>query len=485
MSGCVTIKNMISKIKVNGHIVLMIMAPVALLGFLFAQNSNSTKSSSSNTPSVVISDIITQPRLGWAVIYWTTDIPAITKVDYGSTESYGLVSGESWGSVKHRAYLTGIGEGTYHFRITATDPKTGKSTVSSDQTVTVYPIVGVGYPVLTGCRNNLRVPEDYQHIQAALDASCHGSTVHVGPGEYREEISTGGGVSLIGAGSSKTTIRGPGVGHDGWGSVIHLSSSVVDSDRDGKYEHHIPTLSGFTITSDYVQKTGIIDNAYSASGSTGVTVGSFPWYQLTTIKNNVFKNLDMGVLLIQYNEPAAIINNTFVGGKDQDYGILINIGDGTPYYDYPSTLVENNTFVEYEKAGVWAICPTICDFLRPTDFTIQYNNTWRNTRDYLFTESTIAYRPWQTFNAPVFWQNYFGKKLPIGKTQYDPTGKNGNISLDPLFVNSRAGDYHERTGSPHIDAGNPKSDFSLEPQPNGGRVNMGVFGNTPEATLSR
>src|SRR3989338_9274688 len=237
---------MIKKIKANGHIVLMVMAPVALMGFLFAQNGESAKSASSNTASVVISDIITQPRLGWAVIYWTTNVLATARVDYGETESYGLVSEEPLGSVKHRAYLTGIGEGTYHFRITATDPKTGKSTVSSDQTVTVYPIVGVGYPVLTGCRNNLRVPEDYQHVQAALDASCHGSTVHVGPGEYREEISTGGGVSLIGAVSSKTTIRGPGVGHDGWGSVIHLSSLVVDSDRDGKYEHYFPTLSGFT-----------------------------------------------------------------------------------------------------------------------------------------------------------------------------------------------------------------------------------------------
>jgi parallel beta-helix repeat protein len=43
------------------------------------------------------------------------------------------------------------------------------------------------------------------------------------------------------------------------------------------------------------------------------------------------------------------------------------------------------------------------------------------------------------------------------------------------------GDYHLRPDSPCIDAGNPKSDFSNEPQPNGGRVNMGAYGNTPEA----
>src|SRR3989344_8607020 len=123
---------MLNKIKANGHIVLMIMAPVALVGFLFAQNGDSTKSSPLNTASVVISDIITQPRLGWAVIYWTTDTLTTGIVDFGTTESYGYVAdAELSASVKHRAYLMG-GEGTYHFRITVTDPKTGKSTVSSD-----------------------------------------------------------------------------------------------------------------------------------------------------------------------------------------------------------------------------------------------------------------------------------------------------------------------------------------------------------------
>lgn len=478
---------MLNKIKANGHIVLMIMAPVALIGFLFNQSGESQKALSSNQSSIIISDIITQPSLGWAVVYWTTNVQTTGRVEYGKSESYDYVADEGSGaSVKHRAYLQGIGEGTYNFRIIATDPKTGKSTSSSNQTVTAYLAIDSGDPAKVGCKKETRVPEDYRHIGAAVNATCLGGTVYVGPGEYREDVVTWGGVSLIGAGASKTTIRGPGIGFDGWGSVVHLVSVALDHNRDGNIDEYIvPTLSGFTITSDYVQRTGTIDNAYAMSGSTGVTVASGPGKKITTIKNNVFKNLDMGIMLIQYNEPAAIVNNTFIGGKDQDYGILINIGGGTPYYDYLSTLVENNAIVEYEKAGVWVICPGVCDFLQPTDFTIQYNNTWRNTRDFLFTENTIPYRPWQTLNAPVFWQNYFGTKLPTGKTQYDPTAKNGNISADPLFINARAGDYHERVGSPHVDAGNPKSDFSLEPQPNGGRVNIGTYGNTTEATLSR
>ncbi len=38
--------------------------------------------------------------------------------------------------------------------------------------------------------------------------------------------------------------------------------------------------------------------------------------------------------------------------------------------------------------------------------------------------------------------------------------------------------------SPTIDAGDPNDQFDLEPEPNGGRINQGVFGNTPFATPS-
>ncbi len=68
-----------------------------------------------------------------------------------------------------------------------------------------------------------------------------------------------------------------------------------------------------------------------------------------------------------------------------------------------------------------------------------------------------------------------------------------SISLDPLFtadghLKSRAGTWSNgawvvhTTNSPCIDRGNPASPFSNEPAPNGGRVNIGAFGNTAQAS---
>lgn len=80
----------------------------------------------------------------------------------------------------------------------------------------------------------------------------------------------------------------------------------------------------------------------------------------------------------------------------------------------------------------------------------------------------------------------------------------GNLVADPLFADPDGGDFHLRstagrfqigekgTGawvldevdSPGIDAGDPASPFTNEPAPNGGRVNLGVYGNTAEASKS-
>lgn len=71
----------------------------------------------------------------------------------------------------------------------------------------------------------------------------------------------------------------------------------------------------------------------------------------------------------------------------------------------------------------------------------------------------------------------------------------GNVSADPAFVNgayllkSTAGHYDggwvaDDITSPAIDAGDPADDFLAEPAPNGARINLGAFGNTPRASKS-
>lgn len=57
----------------------------------------------------------------------------------------------------------------------------------------------------------------------------------------------------------------------------------------------------------------------------------------------------------------------------------------------------------------------------------------------------------------------------------------GNKKEDPLFVNAAEGNYHLKSASPGIDAGDPASGYANEPAPNGGRANMGRYGNTSEA----
>lgn len=75
-----------------------------------------------------------------------------------------------------------------------------------------------------------------------------------------------------------------------------------------------------------------------------------------------------------------------------------------------------------------------------------------------------------------------------------------SIALEPLFVNdgedfhldSTTGFWNELSGgwvpgmadSPCIDAGNPATPYSRETLPNGSRIDLGAYGNTPQASLS-
>jgi len=134
-------------------------------------------------------------------------------------------------------------------------------------------------------------------------------------------------------------------------------------------------------------------------------------------------------------------------------------------------------------------------------------NTSASGGSALFVEGSIA----QVQNC-IFWNNGIDFELI---TDGQPSAKltviytlaqqsyagSGNFSSDPLFADASKGDFHLRStngrfdpstgqfvkdnvNSPAIDTGNPASDYSNEPLPNGSRVNLGCYGNTDEASKS-
>jgi hypothetical protein len=64
------------------------------------------------------------------------------------------------------------------------------------------------------------------------------------------------------------------------------------------------------------------------------------------------------------------------------------------------------------------------------------------------------------------------------------TGNAASSGSNLLFHNAAGGSLRLQPGSPGIDAGKASSDCSLEPFPNGCRVNIGAFGNTLDATAN-
>ncbi|NQT21484.1 MAG: hypothetical protein HQ592_17395 [Planctomycetes bacterium] len=81
-----------------------------------------------------------------------------------------------------------------------------------------------------------------------------------------------------------------------------------------------------------------------------------------------------------------------------------------------------------------------------------------------------------------------------------------NTDVAPLFADPDNGDYHlksehgrwnpnanggagdwvlDNVTSLCVNGGDPASDFSNEPMFNGGRINVGAYGNTPEASKNR
>ena len=139
-----------------------------------------------------------------------------------------------------------------------------------------------------------------------------------------------------------------------------------------------------------------------------------------------------------------LVNNTIYGNTGSAAGCIYLWGG--------NSIIKNNIIAANTGYGIYLGAGTV---------TLSYNDVWGNAVS-----------------------NY-----------YACAAGTGDISANPMLVGG--GDYHEQSrggswhdgawtrdpsNSPCIDAGDPTSNYSLEPSSNGKRINMGAYGGTAQAS---
>ena len=198
------------------------------------------------------------------------------------------------------------------------------------------------------------------------------------------------------------------------------------------------------------------------------------------IERNIVRNCrDIGAIVVgyPYHNNDVIIRNNLVYSNEQA-GIQFD-PNRNKYED--RVLVESNTIYGNGGDGIW---------IKLDNYYIvtAKNNIIANNSECGIKKESAAID--SIYND--VWNNKSGNYNGI-------SAGTGDISVNPQFVDTENYDFHLKstTGrwsgsswvndditSPCIDRGDPSSNYSNEQPPNGGRINIGAYGNTVYASKS-
>jgi predicted outer membrane repeat protein len=365
----------------------------------------------------------------------------------------------------------------------------------------------------------LYVPGDYSTIQAAIDASINGDTIFVADGTY-----TGEGNHDIDFKGRSITIKS----ENGPENCIINCQALGRGFYFYSAENEASVINGFTITNGQGTGAGI----YCRDDSS------------PTIENCVFSlnnaGTEGGGAIDSAYGASPIIKNCLFIGNTAKYGAAINSSYGT-------IKIDNCVFIGNSGQYCGGLrthhCTTIvkyCTFLSNsaesggglqviyTDLNLSNCTLYGNSADTYGGGISVSVDSNAVLKNCIFWlntavegaaiANKFFSSAPYPSTvsvfyndiqggqsnvyvspQCTLNWGPGNIDADPYFVNPDANDFHLKSQggrwtaqgwvtdmmtSPCIDAGDPDSPIGLEPFPNGGRVNIGTYGGTEQASKS-
>lgn len=337
------------------------------------------------------------------------------------------VSGVSSGDINEVLITIDVNEldiGDHNCVLTISDPNASNSPV----TVSVR-MLHVG--------SNRDVPSEYSTIQSAIDDSKDGETIIVADGIFKGPGNRD--IDFLGKAITLISANGPN------NCIIDCNSTISEPHRGFTFlnmEEADTVLQGFTVTN---ATSGISFFISSASISDCILTG----------------NHDSGIELVEASEPN--VTNCLITGT-QGYGVLC---------DFSVPIFTNCLITENLSDGFY------CD----RGFAVIVNCGIVNNGGFGLS---LVNRNRITVNNSIFRGNVSGEIQGVVTVTYSNIeggySGTGNIDDDPCFADAAGGDFHLLEHSPCIDVGDPCSDFGNEPEPDGGRINMGAYGNTPEAT---
>ncbi|MDR2693602.1 MAG: right-handed parallel beta-helix repeat-containing protein [Chitinispirillales bacterium] len=287
------------------------------------------------------------------------------------------------------------------------------------------------------------------------------------------EDERGGGIGLEG---TNVTVQGNIIRGNkaGRGAAIGGTSNEISNflianncvENNNGYDDHAGgvIISGTGMLTRNVFDGNSVINSYGWGG--GITVVNEDTTKLITLSHNIWRNNHApsrgGAVFVDEASKVSMIHELL----------------------YNNTSGESGSAVYVDKAGSSNAPSTIAPSILYMDNCTVSGNTSPGAALYVETSSVFV-------QNSIFWNNGSDFQvvadgcLTVNHTLTERIFEGtGNISSDPLFTNASTNDFHLQSNSPAIDAGNPSSDFSKEPAPNGGRVNLGCYGNTAEASIS-
>jgi len=334
-------------------------------------------------------------------------------------------------------------------------------------------------------------PADFNSIQAAIDDANDVDEVIVSPGVYNENINFGGKNIVL----RSTNPDSPKV----------VANTVID----GGFKGHTVTFAG-TETPDCILSGFTITRGRNTYWCDGLGGGIFGNGTFSTIEHNlIYNNKALPVCGPADGLGGGIYN---CDGLIQDNMIFGNVARGDEFlsaggglYGCDGTIRNNviagnsawlrggglfkcngeiiNCTVCYNRNGGIDMCSgpiRNCILWANVDDLRDANAVFSCIEDNDVGQGNIHHDP--CFVDTGYWDPHETPGDP-----YDDFWINGDYHLK-----SQAGRWDEKEGrwtkddvtSPCIDAGDPLSPIGEEPFPNGGRINMGAYGGTAQASKS-